>query len=152
MLNKVKRSATRRGGAWGKKKYSSYSFLISAIDGVSGQHRVTPRLCFTPGKKTPRCPLYKRLGWPQNRSRRRGMEKIFCPCRKSNPGSLCWIPTVNSQDLQADNSSASSTEAKEASNIQFIPKPPCRSASLLWHRNSTIQTSHWHFCTAHTTQ
>jgi hypothetical protein len=28
--------ATRHGGAWGERRYSSYSFLTSALDGVSG--------------------------------------------------------------------------------------------------------------------
>jgi hypothetical protein len=37
-------------GAWGERMYSSYSFLISALDGVSGQRYVPAALC--PGERT----------------------------------------------------------------------------------------------------
>jgi hypothetical protein len=43
--------ATRHGGAWGQRRYSSYSFLTSALDGVSGQ-RHAPAALF-PGERTP---------------------------------------------------------------------------------------------------
>jgi hypothetical protein len=52
------------------EKYSSYSFLISALDGAerSGSH---PGHALAPGKDL-RYPLYRRLGGPQSRSEHRG--------------------------------------------------------------------------------
>jgi hypothetical protein len=43
--------ATRHGGAWRKRRYSSYSLLTSALDGVSGQRHAAAALC--PGERTP---------------------------------------------------------------------------------------------------
>jgi hypothetical protein len=45
----------------GERRYSSYSFLTSALDGVSGQRHV-------PQGKDPRYLLHRRLGGPQSRS------------------------------------------------------------------------------------
>jgi hypothetical protein len=66
--------ATRHGGAWGERRYSSYS-LVS----------VTPRLHFTPGERIPG--THCTGGWVGPRV---GLDvgarrKILCPCRGSNP-------------------------------------------------------------------
>jgi hypothetical protein len=61
--------ATCPGGAWGERKYSSYSITTSALDGVSGHH--APAALY-PGGKDSRYPLYRRLGGPQSRSGPRG--------------------------------------------------------------------------------
>jgi hypothetical protein len=50
----------------GERRYSSYSFLTSALDGVSGQ-RHAPAAIYPRGKDS-RYPLYRRLGGPQSRS------------------------------------------------------------------------------------
>jgi hypothetical protein len=63
-------STARHGDAWGERRYSSYSFLTSALDGVSGQHHAPAALY--PRGKDPRYPLYRRLGGPQSRSERKG--------------------------------------------------------------------------------
>jgi hypothetical protein len=42
---------TRHAGAWGERRYSSYSFLTSALDGVSGQRHAPA--AFYPGERTP---------------------------------------------------------------------------------------------------
>jgi hypothetical protein len=75
--------ATYHGGAWGKR-YSSYSFLTSALDGgewsASRPGRALPR------GKDPRHQLYRRLDGPQSWSGRRSYrKKILWPCRGSNP-------------------------------------------------------------------
>jgi hypothetical protein len=57
--------ATRHGGAWGERKYSSYSFSTSALDGVSGQRHAPA--AFYPRGKDPRYQLYRRLDGPQSR-------------------------------------------------------------------------------------
>jgi hypothetical protein len=59
----------------GDRRYSSYSFLTSAPEGggVSGQHHAPAALY--PRGKSPRYPLYRRLGGPQSRSGRRGYRK-----------------------------------------------------------------------------
>jgi hypothetical protein len=57
--------ATRHGGTWGERRYSSYSYLTSALDGVSGQRHAPAALY--PRGKNPRYPLDRRLGGPQSR-------------------------------------------------------------------------------------
>jgi hypothetical protein len=57
----------------GERRYSSCSFLTSALDGVSGQHHALAALY--PRGKDPRYPLYRRLGGPQSRSGHRLEEK-----------------------------------------------------------------------------
>jgi hypothetical protein len=75
--------ATRHGGAGGGEEYSSYSFLTSALDGVSGQRQAPVALC--PGERTPG--THCTGGWVSPRA---GLDtevrgKIPCPCRRSNP-------------------------------------------------------------------
>jgi hypothetical protein len=63
--------ATRHGGAWGERKYSSCSLSTSALDG--GEWSASrPRPRFYPRGKDPRYPLYRRLGGPESRSGHRG--------------------------------------------------------------------------------
>jgi hypothetical protein len=57
---------------WGERRYSSYSFTTSALDGVSGQHHA-------PAALYPRYPFYRRLGGPQSRSGHRGYRKNPLP-------------------------------------------------------------------------
>jgi hypothetical protein len=59
----------------GERKYSFYSFITSALDGVSGQ-------CHAPAKlylwgKDPRYPLDRRQGGSQNRSEQEAIGKIL---------------------------------------------------------------------------
>jgi hypothetical protein len=42
---KVKSTTARHGGACGETRYSSYSFLTSALDGVSDQRHALAALC-----------------------------------------------------------------------------------------------------------
>jgi hypothetical protein len=53
----------------GERKYNSYSFLTSAVDGSGQPH--APAVIYPRGKN-PRYPLYRRLGGPQSRSGHRG--------------------------------------------------------------------------------
>jgi hypothetical protein len=48
--------ATRHGGAWGERRYSSYSFLTSALDG--GEWSAT-----RPGRALPPVPIGHEAGW-----------------------------------------------------------------------------------------
>jgi hypothetical protein len=61
----------------GERRYSSYSFLASALDGVSGQ-RHTPAGLY-PRRKDPWYPLNRRLGRPQTWSGHRGYRKDLSP-------------------------------------------------------------------------
>jgi hypothetical protein len=75
--------ATRHRGAWGERRYSSYSFMTSALDGVSGQLHAPAALC--PRERTPS--THCTGGWVGLRA---GLDtevrgKILCPCRESNP-------------------------------------------------------------------
>jgi hypothetical protein len=54
----------------GERRYSSYPFLTSALEGVNGQNHA-PAVLYPRGKSPP-YPLYRRLGGPQSRSGRRG--------------------------------------------------------------------------------
>jgi hypothetical protein len=47
--NGIRCPATRHEGAWGERRYSSYSFSTSALDGVSGQ-RHAPAALYLRGK------------------------------------------------------------------------------------------------------
>jgi hypothetical protein len=60
----------RHAGAKGEKKYSSYSFLTSALDGVRGQ-RQSPAALYSQERYS-RYLLDRRLGRPQIRSGHRG--------------------------------------------------------------------------------
>jgi hypothetical protein len=54
MLCKSKKQsspATRHDGTLGERRYSSYSFLTSALGGVSGQRHAPAALC--PGERAP---------------------------------------------------------------------------------------------------
>jgi hypothetical protein len=77
--------ATRYEGAWGESRYSSYSFLTSALHG--GEWSVSrPDRALPPGK-VPRYPLYRRLGGPQSRSGRRDHKKNPLPLSGIEPRS-----------------------------------------------------------------
>jgi hypothetical protein len=77
--------ATRHGGAWGERRYSSYSFLTSALDGGEWSAPRTGRAL--PRGKDPRYPLYRRLGGPQSRSGHRGYRKNPFPLSGIKPRS-----------------------------------------------------------------
>jgi hypothetical protein len=70
LTKKQSSNATCHGGAWGERRYSSYSFLTSALDGgewsASRPGRALPR------GNDPWYPLYRRLGGSQSRSGHRG--------------------------------------------------------------------------------
>jgi hypothetical protein len=68
----------------GERRYSSYSFSTSALDGVSGQHQ--PPAALYPRKKNPRYPLDRRLGGPRAGLDAKARRKILCFCRGSYPG------------------------------------------------------------------
>jgi hypothetical protein len=72
-----------RGGRWWERRYSSYSYLILALDGVSGQ-RQDPGALYPRGKE-PRFPLDRRMGGPGAGLDAGARRKILCPCRRSNP-------------------------------------------------------------------
>jgi hypothetical protein len=55
-----------------ERRYSSYSFSTSALDG--GEWSASRPRALARGKD-PRCPLYRRLGGPQSRSGHRGYRK-----------------------------------------------------------------------------
>jgi hypothetical protein len=53
--------ATRHGGAWSERKYSSYSFLTSELDG--GEWSASrPGRALPPGKE-PAVPIVQEAGW-----------------------------------------------------------------------------------------
>jgi hypothetical protein len=66
---------TRRGGAWEERRYSSYSFLTSALDGVSGQREALAALS---SGKGPPVPIAQDAGWaPEPVWTQRLEEKFF---------------------------------------------------------------------------
>jgi hypothetical protein len=80
--------ATRHGGAWGERRYSPYSFLTSALDGVSGQRHA-------PAALLPPVPIVQEAGWDSEPVwTQRLEEKILCICRESNPDRPVVQPVV----------------------------------------------------------
>jgi hypothetical protein len=58
---KVRCPAARHGGAWGERRYSSYSFLTSALDG--GEWSASrPGRALSPGKGPPES-IVQEAGW-----------------------------------------------------------------------------------------
>jgi hypothetical protein len=81
--NKQSSPATRHGGALGDRRYSSYSLLTLAVDGVSGQRHAPAALC--PGERT--SGTHCAGGWVGLRA---GLDtkvrgKNLFPCWGSNP-------------------------------------------------------------------
>jgi hypothetical protein len=72
---KAKQSRYTPWWRWGERKYSSYSFLTSAL--VGGEWSASRPGRALPRGKDHRYPLYRRLGGSQSRSGHRG-------CRGSN--------------------------------------------------------------------
>jgi hypothetical protein len=77
-VNKKQSSpAKRHGDAWGERRYRSYSFTTSALDGVVWSAS-RPGRALAPGKD-PRYPLYRMLGGPQSRLDTEPRGKILSP-------------------------------------------------------------------------
>jgi hypothetical protein len=75
--------ATRHGGAWGERRYSSYSFTTSALDGCEWSAS-RPGRALSPGKGPP-LPIVQEAGWaPEPVWTQRLKEKSFRLCRGSN--------------------------------------------------------------------
>jgi hypothetical protein len=75
--------ATRHGGTWGERRYSSYSYLTSATR-WGWVVSVTPRPRFTPGERSPGTHWIG--GWVDPRAALDvgAKRKVLCPCRGSN--------------------------------------------------------------------
>jgi hypothetical protein len=68
----------------GERRYSSYSFTTSALEGVSGQHHA-PAALLPPGKGPP-VPIGQEAGWaPQPVWTQRLQEKFFAPAGDRTP-------------------------------------------------------------------
>jgi hypothetical protein len=77
--SKVKLSRYHHARDKGRGIYSSYSFLTSTLDGVSGRRQA-------PAALYPRYPLDRRLGRLQSRPGHKARGKILCLCQGSNRG------------------------------------------------------------------
>jgi hypothetical protein len=75
---------TRHGGAWGERKYSSYSFSTSALD--EGEWSASrPGRALPPGKGPP-VPIVQEAGWaPEPVWTQRIEEKSFAPTGDRTP-------------------------------------------------------------------
>jgi hypothetical protein len=70
---KVSCPATHHGGAWGERRYSSYSFLTSALDG--GEWSASrPSRGLPPGKGPP-VPIVQEAGWAPEPVWTQGLEE-----------------------------------------------------------------------------
>jgi hypothetical protein len=89
----IKKAATLHGGAWGERRYSSYSFTTSALDG--GVVSVTPQPLFYPPGKGPTVTIVQEARWaPEPVWTQRLEEKILCSRRGSNPDRPVVQPVV----------------------------------------------------------
>jgi hypothetical protein len=85
--------ATRHGGAWAERKYSSYSFTTSVLDG--GERSASrPGRAFTPGERTPGTHCTGVWVGPRAGLDTEDTGKILCPCRGSNPDRPVVQPVV----------------------------------------------------------
>jgi hypothetical protein len=94
-------------GNKGEKKYSSYSFLTSALE--EGERSVShPWPRFTPGEKDPQYPLDRRLGDPHSWSGHRLKDKSFA----SDSNRTLVVPSVDVYicKLHVDGQNKSKTE------------------------------------------
>jgi hypothetical protein len=78
--------------ALGERRYSSYSYSTSVLDGVNGQRHAP--VAVYPRGKDPRYPLYR--GWVGSRAGldKEAIGKILCPCRGSKPDRPVVQPVV----------------------------------------------------------
>jgi hypothetical protein len=83
-VSKVSIPATRHGGAWGERRYSSYSFSTSALDGDEWSAS-RPGRALPPGKG-PLVPIGQEAGWaPEPVWTQRLQEKSFAPAGNRTP-------------------------------------------------------------------
>jgi hypothetical protein len=76
--------ATRHGGVWGERMYSSYSFLTSALDGGEWSASLPVR-ALAPGKGPP-VPIVQEAVWaPEPVWTQRLEEKSFAPVGDRSP-------------------------------------------------------------------
>jgi hypothetical protein len=79
----------------GERRYSSYSFLILALQGMSGQLHA-PATLSPPGKEPP-VPIVQEAGWAPEPVWTQRLEEKSCLCRGSHPGrpvrsqTLYWL-------------------------------------------------------------
>jgi hypothetical protein len=84
MSELVKHPATRHGGAWGERRYSSYSFSTSALDG--GEWSASRPGRTLPLGKGPPVPIGQEAGWaPEQVWAQRIEEKSFAPAGDRTP-------------------------------------------------------------------
>jgi hypothetical protein len=74
---------TRHGGASGERRYSSYSFSTSELDGIEWSASRQGRAL--PSGKGPPVPIGQEAGWAPEPVWTQARGKIRCPCRVSNP-------------------------------------------------------------------
>jgi hypothetical protein len=80
------------GGVWGERRYSSYSFSTSALDG--GEWSASrPGRAFTPGERTP-VPIVQESGWAKEPVWTQARGKILFSRRGSNPDHPVVQPIV----------------------------------------------------------
>jgi hypothetical protein len=78
----------------GDRRYSSYAFSTSALDGGEWSERHAPAALLPPGKGPP-VPIGQEAGWaPEPVWTQRLQEKILCPRRESNPDRPVVQPVV----------------------------------------------------------
>jgi hypothetical protein len=103
---RIKKSSpsTRHGGAWGERRYSSYSFTTSAVNG--GEWSASrPGRALPPGKVPP-VPIVQEAGWAPEPvwTMRWGYKKYICNLRReiywksftlnTNNELGAWAPTT----------------------------------------------------------
>jgi hypothetical protein len=77
-------SRYRHAGAKQDRRYISYSFLTTELDGVSGRRHALAAL--HPREKDSKYPLDRRLSGPRTGLDTEVRENILFLCRKSKPG------------------------------------------------------------------
>jgi hypothetical protein len=77
--------ATRHGGAWVERRYSSYSFTTSALDG--GEWSASRPGCALPPGKGPMVPIVQEAGWASESVWTQRLEENSLPLSRIKPRS-----------------------------------------------------------------
>jgi hypothetical protein len=125
----------------GGEEYSSYSFSTSALDG--GEWSASrPGRALAP-EKGPPVPIVQEAGWaPEPVWTQRTKEKIFCPCRGSNPDRPVVQPVVFRANTSTNCDKYNIwTKHSAYQNIYFISRPYFIQNKYVPHTNNSRSLS-----------
>jgi hypothetical protein len=141
---KVKPSSYTPWRSLGERRYSSYSFLTSALDG--GEWSASrPGRAITPGERTPG--THCTGGWVGPRA---GLDteatgKILCPCRGSNPDRPVVQPEPDTILTELPRGQITAEYIMSSSQIKSMPSDKETGFFSNWNRPTDFKMCFQHF-------